>query len=253
MGRIKGHYEWDDDDLTPGRKKEGGLHQNLFDSAGHLKGNARFVPAQDSDDDPVVTEFVYVPVEERRRTPEQEALEAAIGALVDNLVDRGLARLKPHVDRFVQERAIPFRDEKVQALRERRDRRRARKGSAVRHDPEPQADPLPAAAVRMAGPDMSRAEAQARYLAALAAQAYSDEQMRLVDAANIVDCDGLPELQRSLAQLPPEQVATLLRTMATHPQMLEEVSLAELASTLGRRARAAELGIDGGTPRPDPG
>ncbi|MFY1674029.1 hypothetical protein ACN27G_29430 [Plantactinospora sp. WMMB334] len=24
MGRIKGHYEWNDDDLTPGQKKEGG-------------------------------------------------------------------------------------------------------------------------------------------------------------------------------------------------------------------------------------
>jgi hypothetical protein len=35
MGRIKGHYEWDDDDLTPGHKKEGGLHQNLFDSEGN--------------------------------------------------------------------------------------------------------------------------------------------------------------------------------------------------------------------------
>jgi hypothetical protein len=37
MGRIKGHYEWDDDDLAPGHKKEGGLHQNLFDSDGKLK------------------------------------------------------------------------------------------------------------------------------------------------------------------------------------------------------------------------
>ena len=44
MGRIKGHYEWDDDDLTPGQKKEGGLHQNLFDSEGNLKGSARFIP-----------------------------------------------------------------------------------------------------------------------------------------------------------------------------------------------------------------
>jgi hypothetical protein len=37
MARIRGHYEWDDDALTPGRKKEGGLHQNLYDSAGNLR------------------------------------------------------------------------------------------------------------------------------------------------------------------------------------------------------------------------
>ena len=31
-----GIYEWDDDELTPGRKKEGGWSQNLFDPDGHL-------------------------------------------------------------------------------------------------------------------------------------------------------------------------------------------------------------------------
>jgi hypothetical protein len=44
VGRISGHYEWDDDDLTPGHKKKGGLHQNLFDSEGNLKGSARSSP-----------------------------------------------------------------------------------------------------------------------------------------------------------------------------------------------------------------
>ena len=60
MGRIRGHYEWDDDDLTPGKKREGGLHQNLFDKDGHLKSSARFVP-DDADDEPdplYVTETV---------------------------------------------------------------------------------------------------------------------------------------------------------------------------------------------------
>lgn len=38
MGRIEGHYEADDDELTPGHKKDGGLHQNLFDSDGKTQG-----------------------------------------------------------------------------------------------------------------------------------------------------------------------------------------------------------------------
>ena len=84
MGRIPGYYEWDDDDLTPGRKKEGGLHQNLFDADGSLKGSARFVPADEVDPDPIyvteyVTEHVYVPAEERRLTPEQQELADLIG------------------------------------------------------------------------------------------------------------------------------------------------------------------------------
>ena len=85
---------------------------------------------------------------------------------------------------------------------------------------------------------MSSAEAQARYLAALAARAYSDEQMRLVTSANIVDGEGLAELKRSLAELPSDQVKSLLEAMATNPSMRGEATLVELASLLGRRDRS---------------
>lgn len=85
-------------------------------------------------------------------------------------------------------------------------------------------------------PNMSSAEAQARYLAALAARAYSDEQMRLVTNANIVDAEDISDLKRSLAELPPERVKGLLEAMATNPSLLSEETLAELASLLGRRA-----------------
>src|SRR5687767_13475237 len=82
MGRIRGHYEWDDDHLTPGQKKEGGLHQNLFDSDGNLKGSARFIPDDRGEPDPIiVTETIYVPIEERRRTREEEELSQAIAEL----------------------------------------------------------------------------------------------------------------------------------------------------------------------------
>jgi hypothetical protein len=84
-------------------------------------------------------------------------------------------------------------------------------------------------------PDMSRAEAQARYLAALAAKAYSDEQIRLVAKAHIIDTDGLEQLQRSIAELPPAQLRGLLEAMALNPSLLSDESLAELASLLARR------------------
>lgn len=94
MGRIKGHYEWDDDDLVPGNKREGGLHQNLFDADGSLKGSARFIPDDQTDDDPIfVTERVYVPVEQRRRSREEEELSEAIAQLVSIYLDRGLGVL----------------------------------------------------------------------------------------------------------------------------------------------------------------
>ena len=48
--------------------------------------------------------------------------------------------------------------------------------------------------------------AQARHLAALAARAYSEDQIRLVAGANIVDGGGVTELERSLAKLPADQL-----------------------------------------------
>lgn len=101
MARIKGHYEWDDDSLTPGQKREGGLHQNLFDSEGRLKGSARFIPDDEGEPEPlVVTQTVYVPVEQRRRSRQEEELQQAITELVTHLIYRGIARAKPLADQI---------------------------------------------------------------------------------------------------------------------------------------------------------
>ncbi|MBE3075701.1 MAG: hypothetical protein IMZ75_12290 [Actinobacteria bacterium] len=236
MGRIKGHYEWDDDDLAPGHKKEGGLHQNLFDSDGKLKGSARFIP-DGSDPEPlVVTETVYVPVEERRLSREDEELQQAIAALVVQLIDLGIAKGKPLAEQWWRGTARPVIDAKRAALHERRSRRKERKratavgGTVVQ--PSHEVDEASIAN----RPSMSSAEAQARYLAALAARAYSDEQMRLVTSSNIVDGEGLAELQRLLGELPSGQVRGLIEEMVRNPVMLGDDTLADLASILGRRA-----------------
>lgn len=237
MGSIKGYYEWDDDNLAPGQKKEGGLHQNLFDKDGKLKGNARFVPHGDTDSEPlVVTETVYVSIEHRRKTREQEELEQFIGALVFSLIVLGVVKAKPIVKQWWQERALPAIDTKWKRMRKGSRRLAAPKtetvtvavGEPVRES---------ALAVAVDRPKMSKAEAQARYLAALAARAYSDEQIRLVENASIVGGESIVELQRSLTELSSGEVRRLLEEMAKNPSMLNEKSLAELASILGPRNR----------------
>ncbi len=246
MGRIKGHYEWDDDDLTPGQKKEGGLHQNLFDGQGKLKGSARFVPDNSNDSEPlVVTETVYVTVEQRRRSREDEALQQAIADLLAYWIDRGIARARPIAAQWWRDNAWPAIDTRRAKMLERLARHKAKnKSGAV----EPTAvdelsqDPgEPSAKTRLR---MSRAEAQARFLAALAAQAYSDEQLRLVTSADIVDGEGFAKLQQLLAELPPDQVRILIEAMVTNPAMLGDESLAQLASVLGRRALRDTAGLD---------
>lgn len=236
MGRIKGHYEWDDDALTPGHKREGGLHQNLFDNEGNLKGNARFIPDQEDDPDPlVITETVYVPVEQRRRSREVEELEQTISDLITVGITYGIAKAKPYVEQWWREKARPGVDVRRAKWSERRMRRRwGKKTSAVEATVLDQSRGL---ADTAAGdrPQMSSAEAQARYLAALAARAYSDEQMRLVSDADIVESENLAQLKRSLAELPSDEVKSLIEAMATDPSLLGEDTLAELASLLGRR------------------
>lgn len=239
MGRIPGYYEWDDDDLTPGQKKEGGLHQNLFDDDGKLKGSARFVPADEDLSDPlVVTETVYVPVEERRKSKEQEELEQAISELITVLIIVGIEKAKPHVQLWWRESFQPFVGRQWSRLR--RNKRSAQSRESVpaveiAHESTPQSS-TDLVVEDKERPRMSSAEAQARMIAAIAAQAFADEQLRLVNNAEIVDDDDSDSVREAISKLPPEIIAELVKRMVTNPSMFEEESLAELASVLARQA-----------------
>lgn len=238
VGRIRGHYEWDNDDLTPGRKREGGLHQNLFDEDGSLKGNARFIPSEGDDDEPlVITETVYIPIEQRRRTPEEEAFQEAIADLVSVLIDRGIAKAKPYAQQLWRETARPAlaaQRSRTRAAMRRRSPRKTQQAAPLEDVAVVEAASEVASAADGGRLEMSRAEAQARYLAALAARAFSDEQMRLLAHADIIDTHDLSGLERSLAELPAAELRELLASMATNPALLDEENLAELASMLSR-------------------
>jgi hypothetical protein len=234
--RIAGHYEWDDDDLSPGQKKEGGLHQNLFDGEGKLKGSARFIPGDEGDPRPVtVTRTIYVPIEQRRRTRQEEARLQAINDVVSDLMKRGIATAKPLAKEWWRETGRPAIDAQRARIVERRSRRKAQKKAPAFEGTIVESSSALTEARDEDRPKMSSAEAKARYLAALAAREFSDEQMRLVTGASIVDGEGLAELKRSLAELPPGQIKGVIEAMATNPAMLGEDSLAELASILGQR------------------
>ena len=79
--------------------------------------------------------------------------------------------------------------------------------------------------------EMTDAEARARYMLALAARAFSDEQMRVLAAANVVDDGGYAELEQASAELPAHEAATLIAAL-TSPSLLGEDVLAELRRIL---------------------
>lgn len=248
VGRIPGYYEWDDDDLTPGRKKEGGLHQNLFDADGNLKGNARFVPTDEVDSDPVygteyVTEHIYVPAEERRLTPEQQELADLISEVLIVFTAKGIERAKPHVKKWWTESVRPFVGEQRARLSQLRPRRPLKADRASLESDHLSVDSGQSSAeiaVAVPRPKMSSAEAQARYLAAMAARALSEEQLRMVRSADILDAENIAEIESKIAELPPSEVRELMSRMVTDPSMLGEEMLAELASVLARVNHAAQ-------------
>src|SRR3954452_4251571 len=115
MPSIDGRLEWDDDERTPGKKKEGGLHSTLFDADGNLKSSARFVPDEDDGkaEPETVDMHIYHEVPAPAKTPEQEAFEKAVAEQLNRLVDFTIEKLTPHAVRFWEEKARPALHSKV--------------------------------------------------------------------------------------------------------------------------------------------
>lgn len=253
MARQAGYYEWDDD-LTPGKKKEGGWHQNLYDTEGHLKGNARFVPVDEDQEDPIiVTETVYVPAEERL-SKTQEMVTDIIASVIVKLIEDGVQVAKPHVQRWWNETAVPFAKAKAKDWKHRRSSRHAEKvpqgvEEIVIDDVTSSSEESSSISILQADerPTMSSAEAQARLLAAVAARAYSDEQLRMVSDSQIIDTEDSDTIRSTLSQIPREHLIAVIEHMTRHPHLLEESNLANLASIIGRVNQVDNVPVDGMT------
>jgi hypothetical protein len=253
MARQAGYYEWDDD-LTPGKKKEGGWHQNLYDTEGRLKGNARFVPVDEDQEDPItVTETVYVPAEERL-SKTQEIVADIISSVIVKLIEDGVQVAKPHVQRWWNETAVPFAKAKAKNWKHRRSSRHAEKApqgveEIVIDDVTSSSEESSSISILQADerPTMSSAEAQARLLAAVAARAYSDEQLRMVSDSQIIDTEDSDTIRSTLSQIPREHLIAVIEHMTRHPHLLEESNLANLASIIGRVNQVDNVPVDGMT------
>ena len=193
------------------------------------------MPDNGADEPLVITETVYLPSEERL----SDADYAARIELMLRVVEFGVERL-PDAVRWWKSSGRPMLSDAQQAARRFGQSRLKglKKTKAVRDvailSPHEVADASVAER-----PSMSRAEAQARYLAALAARAYSDEQLELVRNSNIVDMQGVEELEESITRLSHDQVRGLLEQMVRNPAMLADDTLAHLASLLGQSSQLA--------------
>lgn len=253
MARQAGYYEWNDD-LTPGKKKEGGWHQNLYDTEGRLKGSARFVPVDDDQEDPiVVTETMYIPADERL-SKTQEMVADIIASVIVKLIEDGAKAATPRVKRWWGETAVTFAKEKTNGWKRRHTARHSEKKpqsveGIVIDDVASSTEESSSAMIMPTDerPVMSSAEAQARLLAAVAARAYSDEQLRMVSGSQIIDVENVATVQSALAQVPREHLVELIKYMTRNPRLLEESSLANLASLIGIVDQPENMPADGMT------
>src|SRR3954468_23087023 len=217
MPSIHGRMGWDDNKLIPGKKKQGGFHSTFFDDDGNLKSSARFVP--DEDDRKAEPETVYMHVYHEvpapAKTPEQEAFEKAVAEQLNRLVDFTIEKLTPHAVRFWEDKARPALRSKVAKVKAKTKLKKTNGDQPAVALPGLADACTDVASMQEHKVEMTGAEARARYMLALAARAFSDEQMRILAAANVVDDDGYGELDPASAELPAHEAATLIAALTS--------------------------------------
>ena len=158
--------------------------------------------------------------------------------------------LGPRIKTLWNDRALPSIRRRWSAARTPR-RRRGRKAEVevvTAASQEPAIMDI-VAAVPDEQVNMTSAEARERFLAAMRAREFSDEQLRILRSARI-DVDVAPEqLQRAMEQLPSKPLNDVVsRMLEIKPA---SVDLAELRDALGtRRAERASPAIENGSETP---
>ena len=272
MGQQRGTFYWDDDSLSPGNRSEGGWSENLFDDDGKLRGHARFIPDPDSDDDgytysPYDDPPMFMSSETRRESEDDDDspiidLLADVAAqtlvqLIEDAAAAGFAYAAPRVKKWAEETALPFITGKLGSVKSKLDGVRVPWGKKQDHesavdetvdgivvsdkpfeaieqsDSHATHEPLQIEAKRQ---KMSNAEAQARLVAAAAAQRFAMEQARLVSQSDIVGAADVNEVMQQIAEHPQEMLDALIKQLARNPRLLEDGSLAQLASILNHNS-----------------
>lgn len=265
MGQQRGTFYWDDDSLSPGTRSDGGWSQNLFDNDGNLRGHARFVPDPDSDDDgytysPYEDPSMFISSETRWESDNEYDAEAgddaadqlaeALILLIGAAAIAGVTYAAPRIKNWTEETALPFIKGTLSKVRvpwgKKRDQESAADetvdGIVVSDEPFEAIEQSDSHAIperlqiEAKRQKMSNAEAQARLVAAAAAQRFAMEQAHLVSQSDIVGAADVNEVMQQISEHPQEMLDTLIEQLARNPRLFEDGSLAQLAFILDRNS-----------------
>ena len=256
MGQQRGTYYWDDDSLSPGNRSDGGWSQNLYDQNGHLREHGTFFPDLDSDESdstysPYGDPPMFMSSETRMESDDEEDVESeddsadplaiVLTTLVAAAAVAGTAYAAPRIKKWATGTAVPFVKGSLSKVRmpwgKKQDEEIAPEANGVTAFHNAETNPGASGSHTPLGIDakrqtMSNAEAQARLVAAAAAQLFAEEQTRLVMRADVVNATDVDDLRRQLANHPHEELEKILQHLARNPRLLEDESLAQLASFL---------------------
>ncbi|MFF4305515.1 hypothetical protein [Streptomyces sp. NPDC001601] len=245
---IPGRLEYPED-LTPGKTEKGGLHPNLYDSQGRLTSHADFFP--DTENETAGREYRPT-LRKKGRGEFTEAIRDEIrDAILDFLgraIDHAVVAAESRIERWWDDQALP-------AIKSRWNKMPRRNRLAKSREIDSQLSTAEASTVIEATVadsshgaisvldgnkvNMSSAEARMRLLLALIARAFSEEQVRIVSNALIED-DDFAELKRTVGELAPRQVASIIQTLEVNPLFLNNETLTELEKALGRNEKINE-------------
>lgn len=231
--------EWEDGaDLSQSRKKPGDyspLTRDGDNNLGHV--TLRDVDEGEGRAD-AQTVFVYVTDE---RSDVEESSEQVLAALAVLGVIVAARKAAPHFKRWWNDTSLPF----LKSARTRIARSRAKEGevrataSIVTGAGSTQCSQEVSTALHNYKTSMSSAEARDRFIAALVARLFSEEQLKALREARIKDDGDALELARAMETLTPQQLEDSFRAvLEANPSWPNEGTVAELSRVLGRETRS---------------
>ncbi|MER6077040.1 hypothetical protein [Streptomyces sp. NPDC001833] len=238
MASRRGRLEYSDD-LTPGQSKDGGLHQNLYDSQGRLVGHATFIPDDEDGDDDSLTDpppvffdaNTHEPDPQTKERLELEELLEAVVLLVR--VIKAAEKAAPHLKRWWNDQALPL----MKSTRNKLARTRKAGRQATPTESTTSSGPAPTEtsqdvtdAHEKHRSSMSSTEARERFTAALIARLFSEEQLMILRNSRI---ENDPLELGATETLTLQQAEDRIKlALEKNPSLLNEDKLTELGKAL---------------------
>jgi hypothetical protein len=230
MPEKKMWVHWEDGaELSQSRKKPGARSPLTRDG----DNNLGHVTLRDVDEDEEDWHAVQDSEERASGLTEEELLGALF---LVGVVIAAAEKAAPHIRRWWNERAVPF-------LQKSRNKPSVDPGardniSVAEQSASPESSQEVIAALDEYRASMSSDEARERFVAALVARLFSDEQLRVLRNARIEDEGPALELARAMETLTPQQLGEGLRLMLeANPSWADEEMLAEIGKIVGRRSQ----------------